>query len=403
VIGALDTVFRFGAYAGTVVLLGAAYIVCLLWTEGVRHRGARRVLVGSWLVATVSTAGLLPSATVGTTVGKLLLLRLLVLAVAALLWWRIRRTDVPLGRWDSAGLALLVVESFSFAGHAGQGSLVALAATVDALHLAAASVWLGGMTVVAVALSRSSGVAEGTAERGALVARWSRTAMVAVAVLVLTGAYQAWREIGSVSAALGTPYGRLFLAKMVAVVLSLTLADYARRRWLHRDRPARAWSLAGSAAVSAPRPAIARTRRLVAAEAALGMVVLALTAGLTAAVPAARSYSPALDITVDGQSAQFSAVRMHVVISPTSYGFEDMRVEVSDPGAGRLSVQSVTGSLMEHQLRIGPINFSFHPADSGAVVATAVDVPAPGDWHLQLVVRTDSAHQYSASIYYRVR
>ena len=164
----LHGVAGFAALAGTIVLLGATFFLTVLWRQGLALSRSRRLLVLAWAVAAVGTAALFvlerpfgasrPAAdvadesllgvTFGTLYGKLLLLRLVALGAAAAVWWAARRRARAPGAADVGGLAFLVVESFSFGGHAGQGSWVPLAATMDALHLAAASVWLGGLVVL---------------------------------------------------------------------------------------------------------------------------------------------------------------------------------------------------------------------------------------------------------------
>jgi copper transport protein len=90
------------------------------------------------------------------------------------------------------------------------------------LHVAAMALWVGGLFVVAVLLvSKSAGVA-------AAVMRFSRWALAAVGVLVATGLYQAWREVGGVSALMDTAYGRLLLAKVVVLVCVIGIARRSR-------------------------------------------------------------------------------------------------------------------------------------------------------------------------------
>jgi copper transport protein len=65
------------------------------------------------------------------------------------------------------------------------------------------------------------------------VNRFSRLALASVTVLVVTGVYQSWRGLGSWDALTSTSYGRLLLAKLVAVLVLLAGAG-ASRRWTGR-------------------------------------------------------------------------------------------------------------------------------------------------------------------------
>lgn len=210
----LGYLVRFGALGGTVVLVGGVLFVRLLWPGGARVPRLRRLLAAAWFTTAGSTLALfvlqgpygasrpladlrdvsLLAVTWATPYGKLLGLRLLALAGAAAAWPGTRRNGAAPGWFDTAGLTLLGLESFSFSGHLAQGSWVPLAAGVDAIHLLAAAVWIGGPAALAVLLidpgapaPDSDGDSTGQV-LAALLPRWSRVAMLAVGALAATGA-----------------------------------------------------------------------------------------------------------------------------------------------------------------------------------------------------------------------
>lgn len=161
----------------------------------------------------------------------------------------------------------------------------------QALHIAAASVWIGGLVMLAVfLLPRRAG---GTLAQ--VLPRWSRTAAVAVPLLALSGAYQAWREVGTPPALPGTTYGRLLLTKLALFGVLLALGWLGRRWIIRRSRPvvhaAVDTQVAAAAAVQPSGPDEVRTlRRRVGAEILLGAAVLVVTSVLVAAAPARSSY-----------------------------------------------------------------------------------------------------------------
>ncbi|MFE4698393.1 copper resistance CopC/CopD family protein [Streptomyces sp. NPDC056738] len=201
-------------------------------------------------------------------------------------------------------------------GHAVDGRYAPLAVAVDLLHLAAMTLWLGGLALVAAVLSRPAHSGELTA----VLPRFSRLAFTAVVVLVVTGTCQAWREVGSAGHLLDTPFGRLLLLKSAGVATIVALGGLARR-WVrrHATRPAtlppaaldKAVDTAGGAAVdtaggapagpavttltlTAPAPpappdaALVRTlRRGLLAELLVAALVLGVTAALVTAAPPA--------------------------------------------------------------------------------------------------------------------
>src|SRR5205823_10525584 len=96
-----------------------------------------------------------------------------------------------------------------------------------AIHLASVGTWVGGLgaLVLLAGIGWRTIVAE---ERSGLlrqlVPRFSRVALVAVAVVVVTGTVNAFVNLAHVSDLWRTTYGRVVLAKIVVLVVALALA-----------------------------------------------------------------------------------------------------------------------------------------------------------------------------------
>lgn len=225
---------------------------------------------GTLLVATVlqlflygpAARGLSPShlfdrsllaATLATRDGHALMSRVALLAVAAVLGDAvIRRARSPL---VPLAFTVAVAGTWGTVGHAATGGGTHLAMASLTLHVAAMALWVGGLATVVLLLLTGAGSGTGTAA-GATAARFSRMAVVAVAVLATTGFYQAWRELGGISALIDTTYGRLLLAKVALLVAVLGLATRSRSlvtRWRDGNEAALRGSvlieLAGAAAL----------------------------------------------------------------------------------------------------------------------------------------------------------
>ncbi|BDM73379.1 hypothetical protein HEK616_68660 [Streptomyces nigrescens] len=123
----------------------------------------------------------------------------------------------------AAGLAT----TWAMAEHASTGLQPAIAMPVDVLHLLAVATWLGGLAALVVSLYWGPPI-ERTAVR-----RFSRIAFGSVLVLVATGLYQSWRQVGTWTALTGTTYGRLLLLKVGLVVVLVGIAWFSRR-WTAR-------------------------------------------------------------------------------------------------------------------------------------------------------------------------
>ncbi|MER0481354.1 copper resistance protein CopC [Streptomyces sp. Edi2] len=128
----------------------------------------------------------------------------------------------------AAGLAA----TWALAEHASTGLQTAVAMPVDVLHLLAVAAWLGGLAALVVSLYWGPPV-ERTAVR-----RFSRIAFGSVLVLVATGVYQSWRQVGSWHALTDTTYGWLLLLKVGLVVVLVGIAGVSRR-WTGRLAEAR--------------------------------------------------------------------------------------------------------------------------------------------------------------------
>jgi len=178
--------------------------------------------------------------------------------------WKARR-QAPVSR--SAALALTVpalalVVAAAWTSHAAArlDDRPALMA-IDAVHQLAASVWIGGLFHLLVATLRDPG-------RGwpmALLRRFSRAAVVAVAVLVGAGALLTRSYVDGVRGFIGTSYGIMVLSK-VALLAGLLVLGALNFLAIRRARAERGPG---------------RIRRFVEVEIGLGTTALFIAASLS--------------------------------------------------------------------------------------------------------------------------
>ncbi|MGW4976298.1 copper resistance CopC/CopD family protein [Streptomyces mirabilis] len=234
---------RYLAYGGLALLIGAATFVLVCGFPD----AVRRLLFTGWWVLLLSTAALLllrgpyergssptdafdPSVlneTLTSRPGLALLARLVLLG--ATVFYPVReqvrgRLVLALGGLLTVSLAV----TWAVAEHASAGIQVPVAMVSSVLHLLSMAVWMGGLAALLTTLYRSAEPIP-----AAVVNRFSRLALTSVTVLVVTGVYQSWRGLGSWDALTSTSYGRLLLAKLVAVLVLLAGAG-ASRRWTGR-------------------------------------------------------------------------------------------------------------------------------------------------------------------------
>lgn len=225
--------------------------------------------------------------TSGTTFGHRMEIGAAVAACAALvslasLRWR--------GLLPVAGFVAVVLLGLpTVTGHAlQQGVVHGVSVPADLLHLAAAAFWIGGsfeLALVAPFILRTSHL-DARRTGLALVLRYSPLAVIAAALLGISGVLRAFGELSSVSQLWTTGYGQTLLVK------SAILGGLLGLGWLNRYRltPLLIRSVRDDEASRAPA---GRLRRSVGIELALLAVALGAVAVLTNLRPGRDYVSPA--------------------------------------------------------------------------------------------------------------
>jgi copper transport protein len=314
---------RLVVLTGLLVLLGGAGFVAVARLPTPAWRLTRRVEGRAWWLLRVawwatllgtlaglllhgpSTAGLplsrvldatLLAQTVGTRFGGIWATRvlLLLLLVAFLRAWAQRQAAwTRTSAWVAVGvLAAALVVTPALSGHAAAGPYAAVGVVVGVLHFSAVAVWFGGLVLLGTCVLPRADVG-----LLAAVPRFSSVAFTAMVVIVVTGILQGWRQLGSLQALADIGYGRLLVAKVAAFLLLVAVAGRSRvlvrRRLTARalvgaavpDRPARDAAPPRQVGDDADARSLWLLRRLVLAEVAIAVVVLAVTALLGIATP----------------------------------------------------------------------------------------------------------------------
>lgn len=369
-------------YAGSALLLGGTVVLGLASGAAGLGRVRRLLVLGlaalaagaavSLLVQGAYDAGLgwssigrpsLVGDVLATTFGRGVLLRLVAAVVFGL---ALARTG---GRLRSALLTLAgigVVTSFAMTGHGVSSPLQFVSTSV---HVAVASIWVGGLAVLAlIVLPRGAG------DVRRLVARFSLVATGCVAVLVTTGTYQAWRQVGAWGALTATTYGRELLVKLGLVLLILAAATFSRR-WVHGP---------------ATGP-VARLQRSVEIELVLAMAVIGVTAVIATTMPATVAYHPSVSarLTTGPDVVQVSAVPAGDRTMRLDLDLLDARQRPTDPAEVDAAV-----SLAGRDL--GPLPVTLHRTGRGHLTGT-IGVPVVGPWTLSVTVRTTAIDEYTAT------
>ena len=99
--------------------------------------------------------------------------------------------------WIALALGLLLLVTQSLFSHASAAADRAAAVANDWLHLTSTALWIGGLVAFALMLLTLRREPDRTALTARLVAAFSNFARVAVVLLVVSGLYAAWLEVGA--------------------------------------------------------------------------------------------------------------------------------------------------------------------------------------------------------------
>jgi copper transport protein len=116
----------------------------------------------------------------------------------------------------AAALAIWAVIVPGLSGHAGDPGEGTLTVIVDALHVAAAAIWIGGVAQLVWVTPHATRGLTGQAQRAArsaVVRRFSTIALGCVVVVAVTGFARALWEVGAVSQIWTTSYGQTLVVK----------------------------------------------------------------------------------------------------------------------------------------------------------------------------------------------
>jgi copper transport protein len=241
----------------------------------------------------------------------------------------------------AAIVAILLSGTPGFAGHAGTGNWTFYAVVLDTTHVLAMSVWLGGLVVLLLA-ALGGGFSGGL--RHALIT-FSRVAFTCVVVLVATGLFASWRQVGfRISGYTSTSYGNILLVKLGLVVLLVGLAAISRS--IVRRRRAASINAPDSAIAAIDSRTVGGLRRSVGGEVALGLAVLIVTALLVNAQPARSALTPNLFAgSVSAGSGQ-SAMTIQVTVEPARVGVNEVHVYTLTPKGANLSVRDISAKFV---------------------------------------------------------
>ncbi len=395
----LDPFARWLVFGGLLVALGVEWFALMVLAPALAAREVRgaslRVdprivgialavfLVGALahlLVQPQGDGGLVEVVT-GTRWGQMWLLRLVLVALAALVW--LRAAEARRAHLVVVGLLAGAATTLAFASHAAATrDLEVTAVANDIVHTLASGLWVGGLIGLLAVIRASRGLP--SARRGVLLrdvtARFSPLALLVTAALLITGVYATWLQVAA-WAAFDTSYGYAVIAKVVAYD-ALILVAAVNLLWVTRR-------LTGDA----------RAPRLLAVTVGVE-VVLVLAALLAAGV--LTSLEPAREAAGRGAKTATAAsgpITARVAVAPGSIGAN--RIEVHVDARGRPlpeATSSVTLQLKYAGADLGVRDVPLQRDASGVYVAEHVVLSLVGDWQMDVAVTSPGAFDTTVSV-----
>lgn len=291
-------------------------------------------------------------------------------------------------------LALIAVPAA--AGHASVQHPVWLFLPANLAHVAAMSVWLGGLAALVLALppaTRELAAAERTHALSAVLQRFSPLALTSVVVLLGTGTIQALVQIDAWSQLLHTAYGRTVVIKIGLLVVLIGLGALNRQRTLPRLRAAaRAGATPGRVGVL-----LRRTLRL---EVGVVAVVLVMSGALSGYAPAKDASTGPVQI-----SSTIGPAQLSVDVEPAQVGANELHVYLFDTksGAQYAATKELTVTAELPAKGIGPLPLTPQLSGPGHYTIGGAVLGAPGVWQLHLTARVSDFDQYERTVSVRIR
>lgn len=249
----------------------------------------------------------------------------------------------------------------------------------DAVHLATAAIWIGGITGIGIVLLRRNH--NRTQDAATIVARFSTWAGYSVAALGASGIAMAWAIHRAWASLFESDHGRALLVKLGLVAVALALAGWNRYRLVPLVRG------------TDPATGLTRLRRTVRAEAAVLTAIVAVT-GILVNLPPGTDTAPPAEETQTAPVPETIALteplgdgEAHLHGTVTGIGEQSFTLNLVDAQGlplTPLEPPAITASLPERDF--GPVQAQVHAFGAGQYHCI-IDLPLTGTWTLTVQVR----------------
>ncbi|HEY0560485.1 MAG TPA: copper resistance protein CopC [Frankiaceae bacterium] len=281
---------------------------------------------------------------------------------------------LTLASWQAlAVFSLGVVALWPFAGHSRVGTLWPGAVALDAIHLAAMALWLGGV----LALLWSLRTPAGRATARTVLPRFSGVALGCIGLIAATGTLLALRQFDAWDELVRTSYGLILLAKIAGLAAIVGIAAVTRARVRRAAAPE-------------------SLHRLLATEALVAVVVIGLAATLVGAVPGREAALP-----LDTRLRLAPGVTVHLRLSATRRGPVQAVLDTQDDAGHALALPEVDLRMYGPGLPAQLV--TLHQESGDRYSSRSLVLAATGRWEAQVYVRTSAVDSATGHTAFTVR
>jgi len=321
--------------------------------------------------------------------GRYWLLRAAAIAALAVGLAVTRRLDAA-PRWQRialillAALPLIPISLNSHAAAVGQGDAAAVVS--DVAHMLAGGAWVGGLLglLVALYLLRRTAPDERRGALGAIIRRFSTLAIASVLVLVASGLYATWLQVGGLDALRETDHGRTLALKLALMLAMVCLGAINLLLLEPRLRAGRSSGL--------------EFRRTVAAEVLLGVGLLVLV-GILTSLPPARGALASEGGRLS-ERLEDGGRRVGLVITPGAVGANRYTVDVH--GGGHADHGGVALLRFSSAALAGVREVELELAGDHRYEAAGSELSVVGDWDVEVILRQPGAADWRAATRFQV-
>jgi copper transport protein len=279
----------------------------------------------------------------------------------------------------------------ALSGHASIQSPTIIFFPSDVLHVLAASVWVGGIACLLLALPAATKQLAGPNRSRLLLAtlvRFSPMALTAVIVIAVSGVVQAYIDVRTLNALFHSTYGALIIVKIILLLVLIGLG------WVNRDRVIPAFKrIAGTDQPPAATGVLAR--RTMRGELALMLCVFGVTAALI-------SYAP----PIDAESGPFSTnttlgpAELEMTLEPAEVGLNTAHLYLINAKSGTqfTATKELVATATLPSKGIGPLPLRVTPAGPGHYILSSIVLSPGGSWEIRLTDRVSEFESFTRTV-----